>query len=138
MLVQVVLRVFPYPQTIWAGPILIPREQLEGVAGGIANFVSKPVDPRITMFLYVVKQRLLESIGSDTDMLVIHAFDAHGEVHGRASFQWALDIPGAIDQTRITSLEGVANLQGEVEDPSMYGSWNSFLVQIKRILSKAQ
>lgn len=90
------------------------------------------------MFLYVVKQRLLESIGSDTDMLVIHAFDAHGEVHGRASFQWALDIPGAIDQTRITSLEGVANLQGEVEDPSMYGSWNSFLVQIKRILSKAQ
>ncbi|KAE8139932.1 FAD-binding domain-containing protein [Aspergillus pseudotamarii] len=130
VLVQVVLRVFPYPQTIWAGPILIPREQLEGVAGGIANFVSKPVDPKITMFLYVVKKRLLESIGTDTDMLVIHVFDAHGEVHGRASFQWALDIPGAIDQTRITCLEGVANLQDKahIVKGSMKQFWAPLLL----------
>lgn len=64
------------------------------------------------MFLYVVKGRLLESIGTDSDMLVIHAFDAHGEEHGRTSFQWALDIPGAVDETKTTALAGVANLQG--------------------------
>lgn len=77
------------------------------------DFLAKPADPRITMFLYVVKGRLLESIGTDSDMLVIHAFDAHGEEHGRDKFRWALDIPGAVDQTKITTLAGVANLQGE-------------------------
>lgn len=117
MVVQVVLRVFPYPQNIWAGPILIPREQLHQVAEGIATLVSEPVDPKITMFLYVVKKRLLESIGTDSDMLVIHAFDAHGEAHGRASFRWALDIAGAVDQTRTTTLAGVADLQSEIMKP---------------------
>lgn len=112
MVAQVVLRVFRYSQNIWAGPILIPREQLQLVAESIAQFTSKPVDPKVTMFLYVVKKRLLESIGTNSDMLLIHAFDAHGEDHGRASFQWALDIPGAVDETKLTNLTGVANLQG--------------------------
>ncbi|EAU32774.1 predicted protein [Aspergillus terreus NIH2624] len=112
--VQLVLRVFQYPQNIWAGPILIPREHLQQVAKGIAQFVSKPVDPKITMFLYVVKKRLLEFIGTKLDMLVIHAFDAHGEAHGRATFQWALDFPGAVDQTKVMTLAGVADLQNEL------------------------
>lgn len=73
------------------------------------------------MFLYVVKGRLLESIGTDEDMLVIHVFDANGEEHGRANFRWALDIPGAIDQTKITTLAGVANLQGERWAPPTLG-----------------
>lgn len=113
MVAQVVLRVFRYPQNIWAGPILIPCEQLQAVAEGIAHFTSKPVDPKVTMFLYVVKKRLLESIGTDSDMLLILAFDAHGKDHGRDSFKWALDIPGAVDQTKITNLAGVADLQGQ-------------------------
>lgn len=112
-MVSVKLQTFAYPQQIWTGQILIPRERLEEVAEGIAKFVAGPVDPKITMFLYVVKGRLLESIGTDSDMLVIHAFDAHGEEHGRANFQWALNIQGAIDKTMITTLAGVANLQGE-------------------------
>ncbi|ODM21299.1 hypothetical protein SI65_04352 [Aspergillus cristatus] len=111
---QVVLRVFQYPQNIWAGPIMIPREKLQVVAEGIAQFTSKKIDPRVTMFLYIVKKQMLESIGADSDMLLIHAFDAHGEAHGRASFKWALDIPGAVDQTKITNLIGVANLQDKV------------------------
>ncbi|KAK1142347.1 hypothetical protein N8T08_007899 [Aspergillus melleus] len=111
VVVQVVLRVFPYPQEIRSGQTLIPRERLEQVAEGIATFLSQPLDPKITMFLYVVKKKLLESIGTDSDMLAIHAFDALGEAHGRMSFQWALDIPGAIDQTKINTLAGVANLQ---------------------------
>ncbi|KAJ5338862.1 hypothetical protein N7452_005590 [Penicillium brevicompactum] len=124
VLVQVKLQVILYPRKIWAGQIPIPRERLEQVAEGIANFLSKPVDPKITMFLYVVKGRLLESIGSDLDVLVIHAFDAHGEKHGRANFQWALNIPGAVDKTMITTLAGVANLQDKAD--IVKGTMNQF------------
>lgn len=65
------------------------------------------------MLLYVVKKKLLASIGTDQDTLVVHAFDGNGEEHGRRAFQWALGIPGAIDQTTITGLRGVTGLQGE-------------------------
>ncbi|KAE8152546.1 hypothetical protein BDV25DRAFT_61515 [Aspergillus avenaceus] len=131
VLVTVKLRVFPYPQNIWAGQILIPRESLEQVADGIENFLSKPVDPKITMFLYVVKGRLLESIGSDSDMLVIHAFDANGEKHGRANFQWALNIDGAVDQTMTTNLAGVANLQdkADIVKGTMTQFWQPLLLR---------
>jgi hypothetical protein len=65
------------------------------------------------MFLYVMKKKLLASLGNiDSDMLVIHAYDANGEAHGRESFRWALSIPGAIDQTRVTTFAGVIQLQG--------------------------
>ncbi|KAL4965550.1 FAD-binding oxidoreductase [Aspergillus stella-maris] len=111
VITRVKLRVFPYPQQIWTGPILVPRERLQDVAEGISTFLSGPINPRITMLLYVVKGRLLESIGTDSDMLVIHAFDANGEGHGRDCFSWALDIPGAVDQSRVTDLAGVAGLQ---------------------------
>ncbi|KAL4914005.1 hypothetical protein BDW62DRAFT_205053 [Aspergillus aurantiobrunneus] len=113
--VQVVLRVFKYPQNIWAGPILIPRDRLEQLADGVAKFVSQPVDPKVTMLLYVVKKRLLASMGAQSDMLLIHAFDALGEAHGRSSFRWALDIPGAIDQTKMTNLTGVIGLQDKAD-----------------------
>ncbi|GKZ35785.1 hypothetical protein AbraIFM66950_006580 [Aspergillus brasiliensis] len=131
VLVEVVLRVFQYPQNIWAGPIMIPREQLEVAADGIAGFVSQPLDPKITMFLYVVKKRLLESIGANSDMLVIHAFDACGEAHGRANFRWALDIPGSIDQTKVTSLAGVAELQDKahIVKGTMKQFWSPLLLQ---------
>lgn len=67
------------------------------------------------MFLYVLKKEVLESIHVDQDMLVVHAFDAHGEEHGRSDegFCWALGLKGAIDGTKIMNLRGVADLQGE-------------------------
>ncbi|KAK5703397.1 hypothetical protein LTS12_028335, partial [Elasticomyces elasticus] len=114
VIVEVVLRVFKYPQDIWAGSILVPRSELPRVADSIVQFLSNPVDPKVTMMMYVVKKKLLESFRVDTDMVVIHAFDACGEEHGRACFKWALDIPGAIDKTMITNLLGVSALQGKV------------------------
>ncbi|KAL2862481.1 FAD-binding oxidoreductase [Aspergillus lucknowensis] len=114
-IVQVILRVFPYPQNIWGGPILIPREKLEQVAEGIERFLAKPLDPKVTMLFYVLKKKVLESMGVDSDMLLIHALDALGEQHGRDAFRWALDIPGAVDRTEITSLAGVAGLQDKVD-----------------------
>lgn len=113
---EVVLRVFKYPQDIWAGSILLPRSELPRVADGIAQFLSGPVDPKVTMMMYVVKKKLLESFKVDTDMIVIHAFDGRGETYGRDTFKWALDIPGAIDKTEITNLEGVSALQSKFSD----------------------
>ncbi|KAL5335049.1 FAD-binding domain-containing protein [Aspergillus crustosus] len=131
VIIQVKLRVFPYPQNIWAGSILVPRERLPEIAAGIASFLARPVDPKITMLLYAVKGRLLESIGTDADMLIIHAFDANGEAHGRDSFKWALDIPGAIDQTKVMTLAGVASLQDQVGIPkgSMKQFWHPLLLK---------
>ncbi|KAJ0417906.1 FAD binding domain-containing protein [Aspergillus carlsbadensis] len=116
VIVSVVLRVFPYPQDIWAGPILVPRGQLEQVANGLMGFLAREPDPKVTMFLYVLKKKLLASLGNiDSDMLVIHAYDANGEAHGRECFRWALDIPGAIDQTSVTTFAGIAKLQDKVD-----------------------
>lgn len=137
VVVEVVLRVFPYPQNIWAGPILIPREKLEVTADEIAKFVSRPLDPKVSMFLYVVKKRLLKSIGADSDMLVLHAFDACGEAHGRVNFQWALNIPGAIDQTKVTTFAGVADLQGKATSLQELVNVRSSLHKTRCILPKA-
>ncbi|KAL3491868.1 FAD binding domain-containing protein [Aspergillus germanicus] len=116
VIVSAILRVFPYPQDIWAGPILVPRGQLETVADGLTGFLSRDPDPKVTMFLYVMKKKLLASLGDiDSDMLVIHAYDANGEAHGRESFRWALSIPGAIDQTKVTTFTGVIELQDKVQ-----------------------
>ena len=60
-----------------------------------------------------MRKEVLAFIGADQDMLVIHAFDALGEEHGRKEFAWALDIEGAIDQTKGNmKLRDVSALQG--------------------------
>ena len=64
------------------------------------------------MFLYVMKKHMLNRIGATEDMLIIHPFDAHGKEHGQQAWSWALNIPGAIDNTQVTNLRGAAQLQG--------------------------
>ena len=113
------LRAIPYTKSIWAGPILLPRGALEGdslrrVAKDIAAMANRKTEPKVAMFLYVMKKELLQAIGATSDMLVVHAFDALGEEHGRsdAAFKWVLEIPGAVDSTRVMNLRGVADMQG--------------------------
>ena len=57
----------------------------------------------------------ITSLGGGQDTVVIHAFDAHGEVHGQSAdgFGWALGLKGAVDETKVTNLRGLADLQGE-------------------------
>lgn len=68
------------------------------------------------MFLYVLKKEILQLIGVHQDMLVVHAFDAHGEEHGRSEegFGWALKLKGAVDMTKSMNLKGVADLQSKM------------------------
>ncbi len=62
-----------------------------------------------------MRKELLAFMGVKEDMLMIQAFDASGEEHGRGSdgFAWALACPGAVDKTKIQSLSGLAKLQGK-------------------------
>ncbi len=117
-------RARPYPENgaIWAGPILIPRSKVGDVAKGIMTMVQKgeegQMSPKVSMFLYVMRKELLQFLGVDQDMLVVHAHDSRGEKTGMEEFRWALEMDGAIDQTKagLTQMQ-VAGLQGEFADP---------------------
>lgn len=110
------LRAYRYTQSIFAGPIFLPKDTLPEIARAVADFTQRSHDEKLAMFLYVLKKELLESIGVEQDMLVVHVFDAHGEEHGRSDegFGWALGLKGAIDGTKPTNLRGVADLQGKM------------------------
>lgn len=111
-------RHFPENGQLWGGPILIPRNRVPEAAKGIMSMIKKDkrgeLGPKPAMFLYVMKAELLHFIGATMDMLVIHAYDGRGEARGREEFRWALDIEGAVDQTRgDMTLRQVAQLQGK-------------------------
>jgi hypothetical protein len=121
----------PYPQEgkIYAGPIFIPRDKVPEAAAGIVSMIrtkdgkEKEVDPKVSMFLYVMRKELLYLIGvsPDQDVLVVHCFDALGEEHGRETFRWALDIEGAVDMTRGNmTLKDVSKLQGNLSQLTLH------------------
>lgn len=66
------------------------------------------------MDLYVLRQQQAAHMGASEDLLILQAFDALGEDHGRSEggFKWALDIPGAMIMTQIVNLRGVSNMHG--------------------------
>lgn len=109
------LRAYRYTQSIFAGPIYLPKDRLPEIARAVADFTQRSHNPKLAMFLYVLKKELLESIGVKQDMLVVHAFDANGEEHGRSDegFGWALKMKGAVDGRTTMNLKGVADLQSE-------------------------
>lgn len=110
------LRAYRYTQSIYAGPILLPKDTLPQIARAVADFTQRSHDEKMGMFLYVLKKELLEWMDVHQDMLVVHAFDAHGEEHGRSDegFGWALRLEGAVDKTKTMNLKGVADLQSKM------------------------
>ena len=88
----------------------------EAAKGIMSMFDVGEVDPKVSMFLYVMRKEMLYLVGADVgqDVLVIHCYDGKGEEHGRKTFKWALDIKGAIDQTTGgMTQKSVADLQGK-------------------------
>ena len=112
---QFKLRARKYQQQIWCGNIFVPRTQLKAVVKGIVAMDSRPANPKVAFYLFMMRKEQLVFMGAEEDMLMIHVFDALGEVHGRSDdgFRWALDCAGAIDTTKILSLSAMAKLQGE-------------------------
>ena len=69
---------------------------------------------KIAISCYLMQRDKLKFIGAKEDCNVIHEVDHDGEEHRRSEkgFEWALDIPGAVDKTRATDIRGVALMQG--------------------------
>lgn len=65
---------------------------------------SRDVDPRVFALLVPLKE-----------VIIVNAYDALGEEHGRKTFAWALNIEGAMDTTRVTNLRGFASMQAPAE-----------------------
>ena len=76
------LRAYRYTQSIFAGPIFLPKNTLQEIARAVADFTQRSHDGKLAIFLYVLKKELLSFIGVAQDMLVVHAFDAYGEEYG--------------------------------------------------------
>ena len=133
------LRAYRYTQSIYAGPIFLPKDKLPEIGRAVADFTQRSHDEKMAMFLYVLKKELLHSIGVEQDMLVVHAFDAHGEEHGRSDegFAWALGLEGAVDGTKPMNLKGVADLQGEMLFVSSIGNVQR-LIAMKGFIGQAQ
>ncbi|KAK4500061.1 hypothetical protein PRZ48_008247 [Zasmidium cellare] len=109
------LRARPYSQQIYGGMILIPKGKPneQRVAAGIATLDTGAPLPKVTMFLYTLTGMLASVLGGQgDDVLVLHIVDGNGEAHGREMFGWALEIPGAIDHTKVHNMQGLAKLQG--------------------------
>ena len=110
-------RKLPNHNKIWSGPILVPRSARVDVAQGIMSMVEKEkagkLDGKTAMFCFMMQKENLAMFGSDQDMIMMHAFDARGEEAGRAEFEWAFKIEGAVDMTKgDLTMREVAALQG--------------------------
>jgi hypothetical protein len=88
----------------------------------MTQIMERDDEPGVTGFLYIMRDQVSEALRGQDDQkdgfstgenLVIYAYDEYGEEHGRRTFQFALDAPGAVDLTKVTNMEGVTNGQGE-------------------------
>ncbi len=77
---------------------------------------SEEIPPQVSMDLYVVRKEQAAHMGATEDLLIVQAYDALGEEHGRSKdgFKWALDIPDAMDMTKVTNLRGTSQMHGEL------------------------
>ncbi|KAI9720294.1 MAG: hypothetical protein M1828_005757 [Chrysothrix sp. TS-e1954] len=101
-----------YPShEIYAGPVTYPMSSLPELSKRINEFCHKQHDPRTAFMGFFSNPHL--SWFPAPEGIVLMLFDAHGEAHGRSSdgFKWALDIPGAEDETKTMRYCDVGQLQ---------------------------
>lgn len=110
------LRAHKYPQKVYSGMILYPREALDELAKKVPKFAAENTDPKVAMHFYCLDMTNGAFVGKPSvPGLGLLVYDAHGEEHGRnEAFKWALEIPGATDTTAGMSYRQVNQLNGEV------------------------
>ncbi|EON68665.1 hypothetical protein W97_07923 [Coniosporium apollinis CBS 100218] len=127
-LVAVRLKCYQYTDSIYSGSIYFPIEALEQVSVAVSEFANRPSDPKMAMHVFLGGWESSEITGEPAKPpMSIMVYDAHGEAHGRSEqgFKWALNIPGAVDETSTMTLRAVGDLQ-EVVRP-MFGALHSHL-----------
>ncbi|KAJ3938290.1 uncharacterized protein N0V96_011535 [Colletotrichum fioriniae] len=82
----------------------------------VVKFNHSTPHPKVNYFMYLMPQQLLHTVLEKPepdlgDTVIFHVYDALGEKHGRATFRWILEKPGAIDRTRVTNMKGVLDMQ---------------------------
>jgi FAD/FMN-containing dehydrogenase len=108
------LKAHKYPQKVYSGYIMYPREALNGLAEKVSRFATENTDPKVAMHFYCLDMVQGAFVGKPSvPGLGILVYDAHGEEHGRKLFKWALEVPGAIDTTKSFSYREVNELSGE-------------------------
>jgi hypothetical protein len=108
------LRAHTYPQNIYSGMILFPREALSLLADKVSRFAQENTDPKVAAHFYCLDLTNGAFVGKESVLgLGLLPYDAHGEEHGRESFKWALEIPGAVDTTKGMSYREVNKLNGK-------------------------
>lgn len=109
------LRAYKYPQEVYSGIILFGREALPELVKKVPEFAKNNTDPKVAMHFYCLDMTQGAFVGKPSvPGLGLLVYDAHGEEHGRKeAFNWALDIPGAIDTTKAMSYRQVNLLSGE-------------------------
>jgi FAD/FMN-containing dehydrogenase len=110
------LKAYKYPKTVYSGMIMYPREALDELAKKIPHFVDTNRDPKIAMHFYCLDMVQGAFVGKPAvPGLGVLVYDAHGEEHGRSEkgFEWALNVPGAVDMTKALTYREVNQLSGE-------------------------
>lgn len=84
----------------------------------VIKFNHSTPHPKVNYFMYLMPQQLLHTVLEKPepdigDTVIFHVYDALGEEHGRATFRWVLEKPGAIDRTRVTNMKGVLDMQSK-------------------------
>ena len=117
VITKLYLRAHYYPTHVWSGMILVPRSQSESLLADVEAFLDTKPHPKVNMFIYFCPERLLHTIlepGQPVpkdDVVIIHAYDAFGEAHGRKTFEWALKREGVIDQTKVVDTVELMKMQ---------------------------
>ena len=123
------LRVFKYTNSIYSGNIVLPNEALPAVAKAISDWTHRTHDPKTAMHLYCIDLAHAAWTGqSPTPGIMVMVYDANGETHGRSAdgFGWALEIPGAVDNTRAMTFREANQQQG------MFISWEKSGIPLTR------
>ncbi|KAH0005029.1 cysteine desulfurase, partial [Aureobasidium melanogenum] len=107
------LKVYKYSQNIYSGSIKFPRSALREVAKGVEGFGRRMEEwPGAAMYLYNTDLMEGSFIGAAAQPgIAIWLFDPEGEEHGRKIFDWAFEIHGAVDETKIMNLRQI-NIHG--------------------------
>ena len=111
----VTIKVSKYPNEIYSGNIIIPKDALPQLARAVTAFTHRTHDPKMVMHVFCLDLAHAALSGQDPKPgIMIVVYDANGEDHGRsaAGFGWALEVEGIVENTRTMSYVEANQQQG--------------------------